>query len=308
MEQKTVELVCRNCGRTIQIPEDLTAFSCVYCGEKMTMDEMRPKPIVTGEQDEADRDFAMAHMIDAIAEHPDFFKNFDRKRYNDYFDKFSGDIRPVYEAMDRFVQACEDKKAQIAAFADRFLDDREAYHRKNKLYKARKNALLFESKLLIALFLVPAVRAMELSVSEPFVETLHDAFVSRYPKDGFELTTYEDIASGFRKRKLCFITTAVCEFEGKPDDCAELQAFRAFRDGWLSQDEAGRELVEEYYRIAPSVVTVIDLCDDRAAVYGMLRKDYLQPCYEALSRQDYTACKQTYVRMVRSLQKRYNLN
>lgn len=304
MEQKTVELICRSCGKTIQIPEDLTSFSCVYCGEKMTMEEMCPKQ--TGECDPEDRAFVLEHMIDAIADHPDFFKNFDRKKYEAYFDSFSKDIRPVYEAMDRCVAA--GGRDLLAEFVGRFLDDREAYHQKNKLYKVRKGALLFESKLLIALFLVPAVRFMELSVSEPFAEKLHEEFLKRYPNDGFELSTYEDIASGFRKKKLCFITTAVCEFEGKPDDCSELQAFRTFRDGWLSQTEEGRDLVEEYYRIAPSVVSVIDICDDRAAVYGAIRRDYLQPCYDALGRHDYAACKQTYVRMVRDLQKRYGIN
>ena len=308
MEQKTIELTCRSCGKTVQIPEELTEFSCVYCGEKMTMEEFRPKPAVVGERDETDREFVLAHLIDALTGHTDFFKNFNRKHYDEYFDAFTRDIRPIYETMDRYVQACEDKQTPIREFVDRFLDDREAFHQKNKLYKVRKNALLMESKLLIALCLIPAVRRMELSVSEPFAEKLHEEYIARYPQDKFEVIDYETVSSGFGSRKLCFITTAVCEFEGKPDDCTELQAFRAFRDGWLSQSSDGRALVEEYYRIAPPIVMVIDYCDDRAAVYGEIRKNYLAPCYAALGRKDYAACKETYVRMVRDLQKRYNLN
>ena len=123
----------------------------------------------------------------------------------------------------------------------------------------------------------------------------------------FQCATYEEISTGFHKHKLCFITTAVCESEGKPDDCAELTAFRAFRDGWLSETEQGRALIEAYYEIAPAIVAAIEYSDDRAARYAELRRDYLTPCYEALLRGDNEDCGRIYIRMVRTLQARYGM-
>lgn len=316
MEQNTVERICRSCGKTIQIPEDLEQFSCVYCGEKMTAQDFLPQTEAAEEltqkteglPDEADRAYAETHLVDCISAFADYFKYFNKKQYEKYFNIYVEGIRPIFEAVDRYATASADTEAQVKAFACAFLDAREAYHQQNKLYKLRKDTLLFESKLLIAFYMVPAIYRLELSVSEPFVTALHTEFMSRYPKEPFMPATYAELSAGFRKFKLCFITTAVCEFENKPDDCAELQTFRAFRDGWLSAEPDGKALIAEYYELAPSIVTAIDYCDDRKAVYGALRKTYLTPCLEAIQRQDFAACKTTYVRMVRDLQARYGLS
>jgi hypothetical protein len=56
-----------------------------------------------------------------------------------------------------------------------------------------------------------------------------------------------------RKKSGCFITTAVCEFKGLPDDCLELRTLRAFRDQHLLSSAAGRALVAQYYAIAPAI-------------------------------------------------------
>ena len=89
--------------------------------------------------------------------------------------------------------------------------------------------------------LVAAVSAYEvgrlnLSVSDDFCNLLQQTWVQRYPKYPFYVGSYDAIQEGFKKRfKFCFITTAICEAQGKPDDCAELTAFRAFRDGYLME-------------------------------------------------------------------------
>lgn len=304
----TVERICRSCGKAIQVPEELTEFSCVYCGEKMTAEA--PKPELPAELcgNEEDRAYVEEHIVDCVADYKDYFKHFNKKEYETWFCKYKEAITPVFLAMERYVRANPGREDElISGFVTRFLDDRMTRLQESRSWKLNKSALLMDSKLTVALFMTPAVRDMKLAVSEPFSEALHTQFVARDPKDVYTPATYEEIAAGFRSHKLCFITTAVCEFEGKPDDCAELTAFRGFRDGWLADQPDGRALTEEYYRIAPAVVTAIDYCDDRAAVYGAIRSDYLQPCYDALGRADFAACKDTYVRMVRTLQKRYHI-
>lgn len=309
--ENNIEVVCRACGKTFSVPADLESYICIYCGAK-TEKEV-PVPQVAAEEipvsDESDRSFAEAHLVDCIAQYDKYFKRFNKKEYDKAFYEYLASIRPIFEAVNRYVCANASRKDELLkSFVDRFLDDRLAYHEANKLWKLRKTSLLFSSKLHIALYMTPAIREMALPVSEDFITVLHDEFVRRYPNDGYIPTTHEEIAAGFRSRKLCFITTAVCEFEHKPDDCAELTAFRAFRDGWLAAQPDGTALTEEYYRVAPAIVSVINFCEDRGRVYRQIRENYLQPCYEALGRQDYAACKQRYVRMVRDLQSRYGVS
>ena len=301
--------VCKACGAEFEI-----GFFCPMCGEKVSPDE-RDIAVPAVEKAQAvpaplpeDRNFVEAHLIDAVTQHENYFKYFNRKDYEEHFFQFKRDISPVFAAMERYTQAVSDQREQVLTdFVCRFLDDREAYHRQSKAWPWKKSTLLFESKLILALYLVPAVLDLKLSVSEDFVRLLREENERRYPDGDFVPATFEEISTGFTGRKLCFITTAVCEFEGKPDDCAELQCFRGFRDGWLSGTAEGKALIEEYYAIAPSIVRMIDLCDDRAAVYGRLREQYLSPCFDSIKAQNYSACRERYVQMVRDLQCRYGL-
>lgn len=73
----------------------------------------------------------------------------------------------------------------------------------------------------------------------------------------------------------CFLTTACCQYKGLPDDCYELTTLRNFRDTYLKTTEAGNALVEEYYRIAPSIVDKIMENPNKAA---LLEDIYTQVC------------------------------
>lgn len=65
----------------------------------------------------------------------------------------------------------------------------------------------------------------------------------------------------------CFITTAVCEFMGKADDCEELTILRRFRDEWLAKQPGGRALIKEYYRVAPLIVKKLKRYKYKSVVY-----------------------------------------
>lgn len=103
----------------------------------------------------------------------------------------------------------------------------------------------------------------------------------------------------------CFITTAVCDSFGKPDDCEELTTFRKFRDGWLANQPDGKSLIAEYYSIAPRIVNKINLLADAAQIYKSIWQSYLEPCLNFIKRGDNIACKNKYIDMVRELKKTY---
>ena len=293
-----IERICTHCGRTIQVPEELETFSCVYCGGKMQRD---PQPVPIGVSDEADRLAALEHLLDGIRDNPKHFvNNFNKKNYGSSFYSYKRQREDTYQAMERYLLANPQRREELLEeFTDRFLSDWAALHEKR-----RGEAAAFSDKMTLALFEVPAILAMELNCGWDYVNLLQKKFVEKYPKNVFQPGTYEELAAGFERKKLCFITTAVCEFEGKPDDCAELTAFRGFRDGWL-KEHGGEALIEEYYEIAPAIVTAIDYCDDRETQYDRIRNDYLIPCYEALQKNNPMLCRQKYTEMVKTLKKTY---
>ena len=108
------------------------------------------------------------------------------------------------------------------------------------------------------------------------------------------------------QKKWCFITTAVCQMLGKPDDCYELTMFRHFRDTWLIGQPDGETLISEYYAIAPGIVKRIDDSGYSQQVYRNIWESYLNPCLHYLENGQYNDCKNLYVEMVTKLKKRFS--
>ena len=96
----------------------------------------------------------------------------------------------------------------------------------------------------------------------------------------------------------CFITTSVCQNFGKPDDCYELTAFRNFRDGWLMNQSDGKNLIAEYYSIAPKIVDKINMRTNAAKIYCDIWENYLKPCLNFIENGNYIQCKSKYIEMV----------
>ena len=105
----------------------------------------------------------------------------------------------------------------------------------------------------------------------------------------------------------CFLTTATCKAKGFDDDCDVLQAYRRFRDKVLAATPEGKELIEEYYRIAPSIVFAIEERIDSREIYEQMWKDYLEPGYKLVLAQKNTEAKDLYIKLVMYLIKKLNL-
>ena len=304
MENETITLKCTSCGKEITVPAELETFSCLYCGAKLRMaDYYQP----TLPADESDRAYVEEHLLDCVRDYPDYYKQFTRKKYEAAYAAHRDAIRETWEAMDRYVCAQPVRREELLeGFADHFVSQWERFQSGKK--KTGRKRREFSDKLTLAWFTIPAIRGYGLSISEDFPALLRDRFNTAYPDNVFELGTYEEIRGGFRKHGFCFVTTAVCEAEGKADDCEELTAFRAFRDGWLAQTEAGRDQIAEYYELAPAVVAAIRYGDDEAARCAEFRRDWLEPCYDALRRGDNGTCERLYTDMMRTLRSRYFAN
>lgn len=96
----------------------------------------------------------------------------------------------------------------------------------------------------------------------------------------------------------CFITTAICEEMGLDDDCYYLTTLRDFRDNVMLPDAKWRELVRDYYRIAPGIVQIINTRADKAHIYKTMREEYLIPCIALIEKKNNFEAIQLYREMV----------
>ena len=101
-----------------------------------------------------------------------------------------------------------------------------------------------------------------------------------------------------QNRRICFLTTAVCEYLGKPDDCEELTTLRAYRDNWLAKQPDGKALIEEYYDIAPGIVRAMKESPSYGEICEELLSRYIHPCIDLIAQGKNEECKDLYIRMV----------
>lgn len=199
MPSELATRICKNCGREIPVPAELSVFSCVYCGAKLSLADYAAPACPA---DPADLALAEAHILDCVRDYPDAFKHFNRKQYEPFYQTYQEAVAPAFAAMDRWVCAHpEERQALLEGFAARFLDQWEDFHQNHPKARSKraKEKLAFSNKLTLALFAVPAIRGLGLSISADFPRLLQERFREKYPENTFELATYEEIRSGFRK-------------------------------------------------------------------------------------------------------------
>lgn len=287
---------CPFCGKELEIPVGLEEFSCLYCGKRSRT------AVLTMGVPQADVHSLGQELVQAVLPYGDLERKITKRDYEPVFALYERENEERLERLDLALRN-DPRGVELAAkaFSKAFV---QALHESMAQDKRKPSQFLFQSKLVLALFLTPLLRKLHLRTAEPLRESIHAQWLKQWPKELWMPGDYEDIMSGFRKRKVCFITTAVCTHEGKADDCAELQAFRQFRDGWLTE-QGGESLISQYYELAPAIVVAIDHCDDADARYGEIRSRWLEPCYLALQEGRNADCRTIYVDMVQSLQDRY---
>ena len=96
--------------------------------------------------------------------------------------------------------------------------------------------------MILAVFVFPAFLEQKGDCAEPVTDVIVKKWNKAF-RTSVGKADYAKIESGFHK-KYCYITTAVCESQGKPDDCYELELLRSDRDGYLLATDDGKELVK----------------------------------------------------------------
>jgi len=97
----------------------------------------------------------------------------------------------------------------------------------------------------------------------------------------------------------CFITTAVCKYFNKPDDCHELTVLRGFRDTFMQMTPERKAWVEKYYEEAPIICEAIAQLptSEQEQVYTIFYTKYLLPAIAAIMNKEGARALQLYTEL-----------
>ena len=298
-----IQANCPHCGKELPIPEDAETITCMYCAQSIDVHALL--------QTETEEDFydllaqAEISLPDDLFNQGTKMQDFNAKNYPDLFQESCTALRP---ALDKFDSACRAASSSTAAinsevvnsFAETILNRFEKTIAADGIKKP-SDVRFFNYVYMLVSFLIPTILEHDSDFSEPLADAFLAKWKVKYPQSPLGKATYQKISTGFRK-KLCFITTAACQTLNRQDDCYELNAFRGFRDNWLSQTEDGPAKIQEYYLFAPMIVQAIDASPRKAQVYRGIWQDYLAPCLDDIEQNKQQSCAQLYEKMVKDLE------
>ncbi|MDO5422855.1 MAG: CFI-box-CTERM domain-containing protein [Eubacteriales bacterium] len=230
-------------------------------------------------------------------------ENFKRDRYAGQFQAYCERHLATLEALENGYQSVIDKDQYLTNMAQAVADAAKA-HLDEIPKKNQKEKALMDFNFCLAVYMIPSILEFGKESSEPLKDKILAAWKETFPKTNVQASDYASINEGF-KRKFCYITTAVCETFGKPDNCYELNLFRDFRDTYLASSEDGEEVIDEYYNVAPTIVKHINRQPDKQEIYQGIWDTYLEPCKRMIEENRNEECRELYIRMVRDLEKEY---
>lgn len=117
-----------------------------------------------------------------------------------------------------------------------------------------------------------------------------------------------DSGSGGGSSGGCFITTACVETRSLTDNCVELNSLRDFRDKYIQYLPNGKQIISEYYAIAPHIVAAINKSPDSKYVYSNLYKRLVLKSLELIRSGKNDAAFNNYFNIVNELKSKYLKN
>lgn len=299
---------CPLCKGALQIPVDREKIICMYCGNEILTQEaaLADKQFTEEEKKEAeDLVDSILDRLSLMLKKENALEEFKRAKYPDSFEQYYKEHMPVLAEFSKIYTQSGGSKEVVQKAAGAFLE----YMEKEIASVSRKGAKeskVMDSSLIMVVYVLPAIQEYKGQAMEALSDCLVALWRERFPKNQISKSTFEQINGGFKK-KLCYITTAVCESLGKDDDCMELTLLREYRDQYLMNSEEGAEIVEGYYDIAPTIVNRINKQADSAGIYQEIWERYLKKCVSLIQNEKKEECKEVYTSMVSDLTKEYVL-
>lgn len=308
---------CPHCGEEMQAPVDRKSILCMFCGEKIDLAKMKGS-VKTVEEEEADRKKSISdiakiqddlHFVlsqKAMCEgFSEKVKAFKRNSYHTLFEEHKAENYAFYTSVKRVLDnaAEDDLEAIFRQIANVFIEDqKEALAQVKK--KNERFSHQMDKNMFMVIYVLPSIKEIRSERADRLAEAICREWRGAFKDSNIMASDYDTIMQGF-KRKLCYVTTAVCRNLGKGEDCEELRLIKEFRDSYLASTKEGQALIEEYYDIAPTLVKRIAKDASAEEKYIWLWNTYLAPCVAYIRNGEPEHCKETYCSMMEELRAEY---
>ena len=244
------------------------------------------------------------HGMESIFENMDALLNrFHKKFYMDAFNEFYESEFTAFQALEDGYHNAIEKEQFISNMANAVVD-KAVVILGSVTRKAKKSEMAMNLNLFMVVYVLPAFGKYDGECVEPMTERLLSAWKEKFPESNISAAKVDEIQSGFQ-HKWCYITTAVCETFGKPDDCYELTLLRNYRDTYLMAQDDGEAIIHEYYDVAPTIVKHINHSERKEEVYRHIWDTYLNPCIHMIETDRMQECRDLYIQMVHDLEEEY---
>ncbi len=245
---------------------------------------------------------AMQGIEDMLLKEENPMASFKKSVYPGAFQTYVSRHLETLRAIEAIYQEEKEPEVFIDKLSDRLVSAAQA-ELDGIAKKGKRNEQQINYNMLLAVFVFPAMLEQKGDASEPLTDAIIEKWNATF-KTSVGKADYAQIEAGFH-RKFCYITTAVCESQGKPDNCYELELLRDYRDQYLLSTEEGEALVKEYYNIAPTIVTRIGRQENSHEIYCGIWENYLSECIHLIEEGKKEDCCKKYMDMVCELKGRY---
>ena len=315
---ETILIKCPHCKEEMQAPADRESILCMFCGEKIDLTKAEnstqsasgtngpsENTSVDSAKCQENLQFVLYHAGAVCRDYVEKVRAFKRNSYSGLFERHKEENYAFYTALKSVLNsaASEDLDGIYRQIAGSFIKEQEQALA-NVKKKNEKFSQQMDKNMFMVIYVLPAVKGMRDDKADRLADVICEEWRKAFKDGNISPADYDSINGGF-KRKLCYVTTAVCRNLNKGEDCEELRLIKDFRDGYLSSTKEGQALIEEYYDIAPTLVKRIDKDVDSQAKYLWLWNTYLAPCIAYIKSGLQEECRETYCSMIEELRAEY---
>ncbi len=291
---------CPKCREVMQIPVDRERIICMFCGQEFSAQEGR-----TADEQAYETYLAQfkEHAGDFFTDMDKTVKGFQRNEYEGSFKQYLLTYQENLKIIRSVMLAATDRERAVDEISEIFLEHARGVMDAQK-GKLGRESMQMTMNMYMVTYVLPAILSLDHGAFSDLPQEICQKWSTTFKNSNIQAAGYDSLKEGFR-RKLCYITTAVCEGLQKPQDCYELQVLKSYRDGYLSGREQGDALIARYYDMAPTIVKRINKKKESRAIYEDLYRTYISPCIRLIEEGENEACLKKYEEMVEVLRRAY---
>ncbi|MBE5853371.1 MAG: hypothetical protein E7299_10565 [Lachnospiraceae bacterium] len=305
---ETILIKCPHCNEEMQAPTGRETIICMFCGKSIDLTSMMTT--VSKENYDAEKCYNNLNKViegadKAFENYRVYVRGFKRDTYQDLFEDYKANNYGFFTAIKNcLLSASEDSLDGVYHQISRALIMSHQRELDQLKRKSDKSTIQMDKNMFMVVFVLPSIKEIRSQKADILADEICKEWGKAFKDSNILASDYDSISDGF-KRKLCYVTTAVCRNLHLEENCEALRLIKEFRDGYLASTKDGGAMIDAYYDIAPTLVKRIEKDASAEEKYVWLWNQYIQPCVEFIKAGENEACCEKYCEMVNALKDEY---